>query len=385
VKSIAIVGCGFSGAVIARELAASGNYRVDLFDERPHIGGNCHTEREAQSGIMQHVYGPHIFHTSDERVWAYVQQFGKWQPFVNRVKAFTKSGLFTLPINLLTINQFFGKRFSPSEAEAFLKQIGDSSIQTPKTFEEQALKMIGRDLYEAFFKGYTEKQWGMPPSDLPASILKRLPVRFNYNDNYYASKYQAIPEDGYSCIISNILDHKGIRIYLNRKVEGQKLKKDYDHLFYSGPLDEYFNHLHGHLRYRTLDFETKMKNGDAQGTAVINYCEANTPWTRITEHKHFAPWEHHEKTLVTHEYSRFSEQGDIPYYPIRLDHDKTLLDMYTSLAEHEEGVTFVGRLGTYRYLDMHIVITEALNAAANYRSQSEALSYRPPLTSMPHI
>ena len=217
-KKIAIVGAGFSGAVIARELAQAG-YSVDVFDTRPHVAGNCHTERDSETGVMVHTYGPHIFHTSNEKVWSYVRQFDEFMPFINRVKAITNGKVFSLPINLLTINQFFGKTFSPTEAAAFMAEIGDASITDPQTFEDQALRFVGKELYEAFFKGYTMKQWGLHPSELPASILKRLPVRFNYDDNYYASTYQGIPKHGYTYIVEQILNHPKIHLYLKTKFE----------------------------------------------------------------------------------------------------------------------------------------------------------------------
>ena len=207
-KTIAIVGAGFSGAVIARELAQAG-HKVSVFDSRSHVAGNCHTARDAETNVMVHVYGPHIFHTSNERVWNYVRQFDEFMPFINRVKSVYNGRVYSLPINLMTINAFFAKALNPKEAAEFMDSIGDKSITDPQTFEEQALRFVGKDLYEAFFKGYTQKQWGMHPSELPASILKRLPVRFNYDDNYYASKFQGIPKNGYTHIVE---DRKSTRL-----------------------------------------------------------------------------------------------------------------------------------------------------------------------------
>jgi UDP-galactopyranose mutase len=374
-KKIAVVGAGFSGAVVARELALKG-YRVDVFDSREHVAGNCHTQRDAQTGVMMHVYGPHIFHTSNEQVWQYVQQFDEFMPFVNRVKAIYKSQVYSLPINLLTINSFFGKNFSPKEAQAFVTSIGDKSIHEPTTFEDQALKFVGRELYEAFFKGYTQKQWGLEPSDLPASILKRLPIRFNYDDNYYASKFQGIPKNGYTYIVEKMLDHASIRVHLGRPFN--RLDADaYDHVFYSGPIDAWFGYHKGRLGYRTLDFVVERHDGDYQGNPVINYCDRSVPWTRISEHKHFAPWENHEKTLIYKEHSRLCEGDDIPYYPIRLVREKDQLAHYISLAQAEKNITFMGRLGTYRYLDMHVTIAEALEVVQCYLSAQERQSQMP--------
>lgn len=370
---LAIVGAGFSGAVIARELAEAG-YSVTVFDSRPHVAGNCHTERDADSGIMVHRYGPHIFHTDNDTVWQYLQAFTRFMPYTNRVKTTTQGRVFSLPINLLTINQYFGKAFSPSEAKDFIESVADLSIKEPENFEQQALRFVGRDLYQAFFEGYTEKQWGCSPTLLPASILKRLPVRFNYDDNYFFHKYQGMPEQGYTAIIEKILDHKNITVNLNSHFKRQQ-SGSYDHVFYSGPIDSYFDYALGRLGYRTLDFKEIRSEGDYQGCAVMNYGDESVPYTRISEHKYFSPWESHEKTVCFAEYSRECEAGDIPYYPIRLTEEQALLKQYIELAQGEANISFVGRLGTYRYLDMDVTIAEAL-AAANtfieaYRSNSD--------------
>ena len=374
-KKIAIVGAGFSGSVIARELAERG-YSVDVFDSREHVAGNCYTARDAQSGIMLHVYGPHIFHTSNERVWEYVQRFDRFMPFINRVKAHARGEVFSLPINLMTINQLFNKQFSPAEARAFIAEQGDQSITEPRTFEDQALRFVGRKMYETFFRGYTRKQWGLEPSELPASILKRLPVRFNYNDNYYGSKYQGIPEHGYTYIVERILEHTNIRVHLSTSFSRDQAQ-EYVHVFYSGPIDAWFNHTEGRLSYRTLDFETVRAEGDYQGNPVINYCDEDVPWTRVAEHKHFTPWEEHDQTVLFREHSRLCGENDTPYYPIRLVHDKARLQRYVELAKAEQGVTFVGRLGTYRYLDMHITIAEALDAAEQFLTAQDAGNQAP--------
>lgn len=370
VMNVSVVGAGFSGAVIARELAQAG-HQVVVFDTRPNVAGNCHTQRDAETNVMVHIYGPHIFHTSNERVWNYVRQFDEFMPFINRVKSIFNGRVYSLPINLMTINAFFGKAFNPKEAAEFMSAIGDKSIIDPQTFEEQALRFVGRDLYEAFFKGYTQKQWGMHPSELPASILKRLPVRFNYDDNYYASKFQGIPKNGYTYIVERMLDHPNIDLRLNASFSRVQAV-DYDHVFYSGAIDAWFDHAEGRLGYRTLDFSMERHDGDYQGNAVINYGNQEVPYTRISEHKHFAPWESHEKTLIYKEYSRLCEEKDTPYYPIRLVNDKTQLASYVELANSERNVTFVGRLGTYRYLDMHITIEEALNVAEKFLASRDS-------------
>lgn len=377
-KNVAIVGAGFSGAVIAHQLAHAG-YNVEVFESRSHIAGNCHSERDAETGVMLHVYGPHIFHTDNERAWEFINRFGEMMPYVNRVKAITNNRVYTLPINLLTINQFFNKTFRPAEAEAFMAEIGDKSIENPQTFEEQALRFVGRDLYEAFFKTYTIKQWGLQPSELPASILKRLPVRFNYDDNYFNHKYQGMPKDGYTAIVEKMLDVPGVKVHLNTRFD-PNAKVDYDHVFYSGPIDAWFGHTEGRLPYRTLDFEVFRDTGDYQGNAVINVCDNSQRYTRVTEHKHFAPWEKHEKTICYLEYSRQCEEKDTPYYPIRQAREKAQLEKYVNLAKQEDNVTFIGRLGTYRYLDMDVTINEALITADKFLASEADSSAMPAFT-----
>lgn len=360
-----MVGAGLSGAVIGRHLAEAG-HKVSVVDSRSHIGGNCHTERDAETGVLVHVYGPHIFHTDDAEVWDYVNSYETFLPYKNRVKTTSRGQVFSLPVNLHTINQFFDRTMRPDEAHSFITQEqADTSIEDPQTFEEQALRFVGRDLYEAFFKGYTMKQWGCHPSELPASILKRLPVRFNYDDNYFFHKFQGMPETGYTAMIERILDHPLITVQLETTFD-RSWASDYDHVFYSGPLDGYFDYELGRLGYRTLDFERFTYEGDYQGCAVMNYGEVDVPYTRITEHKHFAPWETHQGSVCYREYSREAGPDDIPYYPIRLVDEKAMLADYISNAESTDGVSFVGRLGTYRYLDMDVTIREALDTARGY-------------------
>lgn len=360
-KNILIVGAGFSGAVIARELANAG-HTLTVIDSREHVAGNCHTYRDDKTNIMVHQYGPHIFHTDNERVWHYINTFGEMIPYTNRVKAITGGQVYSLPINLHTINQFFGKTLNPSQAKSFIEAQADKSIIDPQTFEEQALHFVGNALYKAFFKFYTIKQWGTSPTNLPASILKRLPVRFNYDDNYFNHKHQGMPKNGYTEIVANILSHTNIQLKLNTPFQ-KSLQADYDHVVWTGALDGYFDHQLGRLGYRTLDFKPFYGEGDVQGNAVINYCDESVPFTRITEHKHFAPWENHEQSICYKEYSRDCGEQDIPYYPIRLVDDKALLEQYVTLAKNTPNVTFVGRLGTYRYLDMDVTIKEALETA----------------------
>ena len=360
-KRILMVGAGISSAVIGRKLAEAG-HQVTVADNRSHIAGNCYSERDKDTDVMVHIYGPHIFHTDDAEVWDYVNRFERFMPYQNRVKTTSQGKVYSLPINLHTINQFFSKCLNPKEAKEFIATLGDNSIVDPKSFEEQALKFVGKDLYEAFFKGYTLKQWGRSPTELPASILKRLPIRFNYDDNYFAHRFQGMPENGYTEMVAAIFDHPNIEIKLETHITRADTE-GYDHVFNSGPLDGWFDHSLGHLAYRTLDFERFTHEGDYQGCAVMNYGDVEVPWTRITEHKHFSPWESHEGSVLYKEHSRECQPEDIPYYPVRLVDDKDILKSYVDLAEQEQKVTFVGRLGTYRYLDMDVTIREALDCA----------------------
>ena len=361
VAHVGVAGAGFSGAVIARQLAEAG-HRVSVYEGRDHVAGNCHTVRDPDTDVMVHVYGPHIFHTQFEHVWRYINRFGDMRPYNHRVMATVRGRVYSLPINLLTINQFFGTSMSPAEAAAFVRDRA-SGVAQPVTFEDQGLAFVGRDLYEAFFAGYTRKQWGVDPAELPASILQRLPLRYSYDDSYFNHPYQGIPANGYTQIVEAIVDHAGVDVHLANPLARSALDL-FDHVVWTGPIDDFFGYEHGRLAYRTLDFEREAHLGDVQGCAVMNYCDAGVPYTRITEHKHFAPWESHEGSITYREFSRACEAGDIPYYPVRLVREKAQLLRYVALAKEVTGVTFVGRLGTYRYLDMDVTIKEALDAAS---------------------
>lgn len=364
--SILIVGAGLSGAVIARELAEVGISSL-VIDRRSHVAGNCHTARAEDCGVLEHCYGPHIFHTSDFDTWQYIQRFGEIVPFTHRVKASTSRGFFGLPINLNTINQFFGTKLKPDKAEIFLKDQADRSIVHPNNFEEQALKSVGRDLYETFYYGYTRKQWGCEPRELPASIFRRIPLRYNYNEQYYPDTYCGIPREGYTTIVERILDHPLIGVELNQSYE-PSMRNGYNHIFYSGPIDTFYEHRFGRLGYRSVLWKREVVKGEYQGHAQINYPELARPFTRKHEHKYFAPWEKHEYSSVFTEYSHETGPDHEPAYPKRLSNDLQKLSIYQSLADQEERLTFVGRLGTYRYLDMHVAISEARLTATNYLS-----------------
>ncbi|MEM6580585.1 MAG: UDP-galactopyranose mutase [Pseudomonadota bacterium] len=370
-KKILVVGAGLAGAVVARQLADHSDFKVLVTERRNHVAGNCHTGRDAETGVMVHTYGAHIFHTSNIRVWNYIRSFGEFMPFINRPKAYADSGIYSLPINLHTINQFFGTRLSPAQAAEFIASKVRSDIQEPKNFEEQALKFMGEELYQEFFYAYTKKHWGCEPVDLPASILKRLPLRYSYNDSYYNSIYQGIPVDGYTKIVERILDHDQIAVQLNQAWEPD-MAANFDHVFFSGPLDQFYQYRFGELSYRTLRWEVERAKGDLQGHAALNYTSGAVPFTRRREHKHYEYWKKFDNTIVFTEFAAEAriQAGDELYYPKRLIADKSKLSDYISLAKSEKHTTFMGRLGTYRYLDMHQVIEESLALSEDWLKAS---------------
>ena len=376
-----IIGAGFSGSVMAYRLAERSDCTIDIWDEREHIGGNCYTERDRQTGIMVHKYGPHIFNTDKKEIWDFVNSFIEFRPYVHRVKAMCNGKIYSLPVNLQTINQIFDKTFTPAEAKQFLEKLGDKTITDPKNFEEQALRFIGKQLYYAFFYGYTKKQWGCEPVELPASILKRIPVRFNYDDNYHNNTYTGIPVDGYTALFEKLLAGKNISLELNKKFDPSADVSSYDHIIYTGPIDAYFDFKFGRLGYRTVTFEKFLEAGDHQGTAQVNYCDEGVPFTRITEHKHFTPWESHDQTVYFKEYSKETTDTDIPYYPKRLQADKDIFLQYRNEATKLTGISFLGRLATYRYMDMHHVIGEALDYSLVFL---DAIQNKRPIPAFPN-
>ncbi len=365
-RTILVIGAGFTGAVIARRMAESG-HRAIVIDERDHVAGNCHTARDPETGIMVHLYGPHIFHTDDDDVWQFMAQHCEMMPYRHQVKARVGERVYSLPVNLHTINQLAGRAMSPAEARAFVAAQSIKGDNPPESFEDQALRMVGPRIYAAFFKGYTQKQWGVTPDRLPAAILKRLPLRFTYDDNYFFHRHQGIPRDGYTAAVASILDHPRITLHTRTSHEGFSPPAEVAHTVYTGPLDRYFGHRLGRLGYRTLRFAHHVAEAPFQGTAVMNYCDADVPQTRITEHVYFAPWEMAGRTrsVVTHEYSCAAGPGDIPYYPVRLIDDKARLGAYVDLARTTTGVTFAGRLGNYAYLDMDVAIRRAFEVASH--------------------
>lgn len=364
---ILIVGAGLSGAVLARVLA-EGGVRCVVFEERPYVAGHCFTERDRETGVMVHRHGPHTLHTDDAEIWAFVERFTTIHPYRHVKAARVGDELFPLPINLQTLNQFFRRALTPASARNLVAEEVAASNQgiggSPANFEEAALSKIGRKLYEAFYRGYTIKQWGVEPRELPAYVFGRLPIRFNYDQNYFHHSRQGQPVGGFTPMIEKILDHANIELHLSRPFDAEADRSAYRHVFYSGPIDRFFGWRHGRLAYRTLRFDEERLSGDAQGCSVINYCDEAVPYTRVTEHKHFSAWEKPEGTVVSYEYSADCGPNDNPYYPIRLARDRAQFSTYMAGAEATQGVTFIGRLGTYRYIDMDVAIREAMTAGA---------------------
>lgn len=356
-----IVGAGLFGAVCAHELHKKGK-RVLVLEKRDHIGGNVYTEN--QDGIQVHKYGAHIFHTNDKDIWDYVNSFVEFNRFTNSPLAMHDGKLYNLPFNMNTFYQLWGIK-TPLEAMAKIdEQKAEMAGKEPANLEEQAISLVGRDIYEKLIKGYTEKQWGRKATELPAFIIRRLPVRFTFDNNYFADKYQGIPIGGYTKLIEKLL--VGIEVKLG--VDYLTLREHYrslaDNIIYTGPIDEYFNYCYGQLEYRSLRFEHERFDLDNyQGNAVVNYTEAEIPFTRIIEHKHFDTV-NTSHTIVTREFPAEWKVGDEPYYPVNDDKNMTLYKKYRDLAKSER-VIFGGRLAEYKYYDMHQVIKSALNYVSN--------------------
>ena len=339
--------------------------RCLVLEKRPHVGGNIYTEET--DGIHVHKYGAHIFHTSDVAVWNYVKNYASFNNFINSPIAVYKDELYNLPFNMNTFSKLWGVR-TPAEAKAKIaEQIADLNITEPQNLEEQALSLVGTDVYEKLIKGYTEKQWGRDCKDLPAFIIKRLPLRFTYNNNYFNDKYQGIPVGGYTQIIENLLD--GIDVKTNTDFFKYKKKyKNFKKVVFTGMIDEYFDYKLGHLEYRTVRFETeRVEEASYQGNAVVNYTDREVPYTRIIEHKYFEPEKEaaqpKEYTIISKEYSTEWKPGMEPYYPVNDEKNSKLYEAYQELARKEKNVIFVGRLGQYKYYDMDKVIAAALSEA----------------------
>jgi UDP-galactopyranose mutase len=371
---LVVVGSGFFGLTIAERCATELGLKVLILERRHHLGGNAYSEKEPETGIEVHVYGAHLFHTSNERVWEYVNRFTRFTNYQHRVFATYQGEVYSFPMNLALINQFFGKNHTPDEARVLIaSQASEIRTEDATNLEEKAISLIGRPLYEAFVKGYTAKQWQTDPRDLGADIITRLPVRYTFNNRYFNDTYEGLPVDGYTAWLTKMADHPNIEVRLNTDyfapehgfAEEFKGKVP---IVYTGPVDEYFGNSEGRLSWRTVDLEPSVVEvDDFQGTSVMNYNDADVPFTRIHEFKHFHPERTHlpGKSVIVHEYSRFAEEGDEPYYPINTAEDREKLLKYRELAKAEPMVLFGGRLGTYQYLDMHMAIGSALSMFDN--------------------
>ena len=361
-----IVGSGLFGATVAYEKAKEGN-KVIVIEKRNHVAGNIYTKEV--DGIQVHEYGAHIFHTSDKKVWDYVQQFAEFNRYTNSPVANYKGHMYNLPFNMNTFNEMWGVR-TPQEALAKInEQRQEMAGKEPKNLEEQAISLIGRDIYEKLIKGYTEKQWGRSCTELPAFIIKRLTVRLIYDNNYFNDNYQGIPIGGYTKMVTKMLDHPNIEVKLNTDFFNNKDEylKNYDKIIYTGMIDKFFDYKLGELEYRSLRFETEEKGiGNYQGNAVINYTDAETPYTRVIEHKHFEFGKGDpDKTIITREYPAEWHRGEEPYYPINNEHNNQLYQKYAELAKNQNKVIFGGRLGQDKYYNMDQVIADALDIVDN--------------------
>lgn len=362
---LVVVGAGFFGGVIAHCAAEELDEPVLLIDKRAHIGGNSFSEVDSATGIEYHPYGSHLFHTSNARVWQFVNRFSAFNNYRHRVISMHRGRAYTMPINLMTINNFFTTTLTPEAARAFLDELIDKDrVAEPKNLEEKAISLVGRDLYEAFIRGYTAKQWETDPRQLPPEIITRLPVRFSYNDFYFSDTFEGVPVDGYRRIFERMLSSPRIRMELNCDFFEVRHQVPRDALIiFTGPIDRFYDYRFGALGWRTLDFEIERPDvADYQGWSVVNYPDPEYRYTRIHEFKHLHPERAYNlpRSLIMREYSRFAQTGDEPYYPIGTPQDQALYERYKALAEQEPRVTFGGRLGTYRYWDMHQAIAAAL-------------------------
>ncbi|HKE69275.1 MAG TPA: UDP-galactopyranose mutase [Nocardioidaceae bacterium] len=368
---LVVVGSGLFGLTIAERCANELGLDVLVLDRRHHIGGNAYSAPDPETGIEVHQYGAHLFHTSNTRVWDYVNHFTSFTGYQHRVFTKYQGQVYPMPLNLGLINQFFGRSFTPDEARALVaEQAAEIDSKDAQNLEEKGISLVGRPLYEAFIRGYTLKQWQTDPKELSAAIITRLPVRYTYNNRYFNDTYEGLPTNGYTKWLENMADHDKIEVRLN--TEFFDVKDDIVGsvpIVYTGPVDQYFGNAVGSLSWRTIDLETSVEPvGDFQGTSVMNYADEDVPYTRIIEPRHFHPERDHypsDKTVIQREYSRFAGEGDEPYYPINTAEDRAKLLEYRELARSEKQVLFGGRLGTYKYLDMHMAIGSALSMYDN--------------------
>ncbi|GAA1979259.1 UDP-galactopyranose mutase [Catenulispora subtropica] len=367
---LVVVGSGFFGLTVAERVASQLGRRVVVLDRRDHLGGNAYSEREPQTGIEVHRYGAHLFHTSNKRVWDYVNQFTAFTGYRHTVWSIFSGRVYPLPVNLGTISEYFGRALTPDEArELIADEAKEIDSAHAANLEEKAISLIGRSLYEAFIRGYTKKQWQTDPTELPAEVITRLPVRYTFDNRYFNDTYEGLPVDGYTAWLEKMADHPNIEVRLDTDFfEVRDQIPAGTPIVYTGPLDRYFDHSEGELGWRTLDFvQEVLPVGNFQGTSVMNYADEDVPYTRIHEFKHFHPERESpaDKTVIVREYSRFAGPGDEPYYPINTPEDRRKLLAYRELADREADVLFGGRLGTYQYLDMHMAIGSALSLVDN--------------------
>jgi UDP-galactopyranose mutase len=373
---LVIVGAGLFGLTIAERCAEELGLRVLILERRHHLGGNAYSERDPETNVEVHKYGAHLFHTSNERVWEYANRFTSFTDYRHKVFGKYQGQVYSLPLNLALINQFFGKSHTPDEARALIaEQSAEFDTASATNLEEKAISLIGRPLYEAFIKGYTGKQWQTDPTELSADIITRLPVRYTFQNGWFSDTYEGLPVDGYTAWLTRMADHPNIEVrletdFLDPTTGVAERYKGKVPIIYTGPVDEYFGNSEGRLSWRTVDLEESVVDtDDFQGTGVVNYNDQDVPYTRIIEFKHFHP-EREEthlpgKSVIVHEYSRFAEEGDEPYYPVNTADDRAKLLKYRELAKAEPMVLFGGRLGTYKYLDMHMAIGSALSMYEN--------------------
>jgi UDP-galactopyranose mutase len=366
---LVVVGSGFFGLTVAERCATELGLRVVVIDRRHHLGGNAYSENDPATGIEVHTYGAHLFHTSNQRVWDYVNRFTRFTGYQHRVYTTHRGEVFPMPINLGTINQFFRAAYSPQQARDLIAgQTGDSDPREAANLEDKAVAVIGRPLYEAFVRHYTAKQWQTDPRDLPASVISRLPVRYTYDNRYFSDTYEGLPVHGYTAWLQRMADHSRIEVRLDTDSFhpgpfGRAGVVGRVPVVYTGPIDRYFDYCEGELSWRTLDFTREvLPIGDYQGCPVMNYADADVPYTRVHEFRHFHPERAYtdEATVIMREFSRFAVRDDEPYYPVNTPDDRARL-CYRERADAEPAVFFGGRLGTYQYLDMHMAISSALN------------------------
>jgi UDP-galactopyranose mutase len=368
---LVVVGSGFFGLTVAERVATELGKHVTVLESRHHLGGNAFSEIDPETGIEIHRYGAHLFHTSNRRVWDYVNRFTTFTGYQHRVFTISKNRVYPMPINLATICEYFGEHLTPERARRLIdEQAAEMAGRTPDNLEDKAISLIGRPLYEAFIRGYTEKQWQTDPRSLPAATISRLPVRYTFDNRYFSDTYEGLPTDGYTRWLHRMADQPGVDVRLDTDFfEVRDQLPNGVPVVYTGALDRYFGYTDGRLGWRTLDFEREvLDTDDFQGTPVMNYADSDVPWTRIHEFRHFHPERPYrdDRTVIVREFSREAQFEDEPYYPVNTPADRELLGRYRARAATEPGVLFGGRLGTYQYLDMHMAIASALTMFDNH-------------------